>query len=344
MILEPFSLPLSVPLETAAGTIDCREGFLVTVEVDGTTGLGEATPLPGWTESLGECEAALRAVDDPESALAADDPEAVLEAGRLESTPAARHGLSLAVLDARARAADQPLYRHLGGDERVERVPANATVGDGTPAETAGAVDAAVAAGFRAVKVKVGVRDPADDVRRLEAARAVDPDVELRVDANGAWDAATAREVLSSLEALDVAFVEQPLPAADLAGHADLRGAVDVGVALDEGLVEHGVDTVLEADAADVVVCKPMALGGVDRAREVALRAREAGVDPVVTTTVDGAVARAAAVHLAASLPDVRACGLATGDRLAADLRADVAPIRDGSAVVPQGKGNGPPS
>ena len=335
MNLEPFSLPLSSPLETAAATIDSREGFLVQVDVDGVAGLGEATPLPGWTESLEDCETALRSVEDPAAAL---------DSGHLDETPAARHGVSLAVLDARARASDRPLYRYLGGEERVDRVPVNATVGDGSAEETATAAESAVDAGFRAVKVKVGARSPEEDVRRLEAVRERCPDAELRADANGAWDRPTAERLLPRFAALDVPFVEQPLPAADLAGHAALREPAGVGVALDEGLVEHGLDTVLEAGAADVVVCKPMALGGVDAARDVAMRARDAGVEPVVTTTVDGAVARAAAVHLAASVPDVRACGLATGDRLAADLRAGVATVRAGSAVVPHGKGNIPPS
>ena len=335
MNVERFSLPLSRPLETAAGTIEDREGVLVRVTLDGVEGVGEATPLPGWTESLEDCEAALTALEDPEAAL---------EDGALEDAPAARHGVSLAVLDARAREAGHPLYRHLGADGRVDRVAANATVGDGPPPATATAAAVAVEAGFRAVKVKVGNRRPAADLERLEAVRERCPDVELRADANGAWDAATAERALSTFEPLDVAFVEQPLPADDLAGHADLRERVPgVGVALDEGVVERGVDAVLESGAADVVVCKPMALGGVDVARSAAVRARSAGVDPVVTTTVDGAVARAAAVHLAASLPAGRAAGVATGDRIAEDLRADVAPVRAGSALVPQGKGNVPP-
>lgn len=335
MNVEPFSMPLSSPLETAAATIESREGFLVRVDVGEVAGLGEATPLPGWTESIEECETALRSVADPKTAL---------DTGDLEGTPAARHGVSLAVLDARARRSGRPLYRHLGGEDRVDRVPVNATVGDGPPEKTADAAVAAVEEGFRAVKVKVGARAPAVDVRRLDAVRARCPDVELRADANGAWERSTAESVLSRVAPLDVAFVEQPLSADDLGGHAELREAVDVGVALDEGLVENGLDVVLEAGAADVAVCKPMALGGVDTARDVAMRAREAGVDPVVTTTVDGAVARAGAVHLAASIPGVRACGLATGDRFATDLREGVATVRAGSADVPHGKGNVPPS
>ena len=177
---------------------------------------------------------------------------------------------------------------------------------------------------------------------RLSAVRARCPNVELRADANGAWDRETAAAALSGFADHDVAFVEQPLPSAELAGHAALHEA-HVGVALDESLVEHGIDAVIDADAVDVVVCKPMALGGVDLARDVAVRAREAGLGALVTTTVDGALARAGAVHLAASLPSLPACGLATGERLATDLRDAVAPVAEGAVAVPQGKGNVPP-
>ena len=46
---EPFALPLSRPLATARGTISEREGVVVTYDHRGEQGIGEATPLPGWT-------------------------------------------------------------------------------------------------------------------------------------------------------------------------------------------------------------------------------------------------------------------------------------------------------
>lgn len=319
MNVEPFSLPLAHSLSTAAGDVESREGFLVRVEGEG---VGEATPLPGWTESLSDCHAALESLDTA-------DPDAVPD-----DRPAARHGVELAVADARAREAGVPLSRHFGG-ERRERVPVNATVGDAPADETAERVRAAADEGFPAVKVKVGVRSVAEDVARLRAAREA-ADVELRVDANGAWSREEAREALDALAGL-VSYVEQPLAADDWAGLRDLPRPVDV--ALDESVPP---DPGRALDCADVIVVKPMALGGPVRAREVALRAREAGVDPVVTTTIDGAIARAGAVHVAASLPEVRPCGLATGDLLARDLAADVAPVSAGYAEVPQKEGNIP--
>ena len=333
MEVEPFSLPLSAPLETASGPIGTRRGFLVRVEIDGTPGVGEATPLPGWTEPHAACGSALRAVDDPVSWVDSDRPE---------GTPAARHGVSLAVLDARARRAGRPLYRYLGGDRAVDAVSVNATVGDGPPDETVAAVERAVGDGYPAVKLKVGARAPEADLDRLRAVRAAAPDVELRLDANGGWTEPTADRLLAELADLGVAVLEQPLSASSLGGHADLRGR-GVDIALDESVVECGFGAVLDADAADLLVCKPMALGGVDVARGVVRSAGNAGVDALVTTTIDGAIARAAAVHLVASLPDVRPCGLATGGLLGSDLREEVATVEGGRAAVPQGKGNIPP-
>ncbi|MDZ5812582.1 enolase C-terminal domain-like protein, partial [Halorubrum sp. AD140] len=229
----------------------------------------------------------------------------------------------------------------------ADRVPVNATVGDGDPEATAAAAKRAVDEGFGCVKVKVGARPLAADVERLRSVReAVGDDVALRADVNGAWDAATARAALESFAPLGLEYVEQPLPAADLAGAAGLRresaddaAAPRVPIALDESVARHGVGAVLDADAADVVVLKPMALGGPDRALSAATRALAAGVEPVITTTVDAVVARTAAVHVAAAVPDVAPCGLATGALLAEDLAPDPCPVADGEVSVPEGPG-----
>lgn len=333
--VRSFSLSLSRPLGTSKGTIDTRDGLLVTIDLDGVRGIGEATPLPGWTESLENCR---KSLDRATTVGETDGWNAALDG--LDGAPAARHGLSLALCDARSRAAGVPLYRHLGG-EYTESVPVNATVGDGTVDGTVEAATDAVESGFRTVKIKVGSRAVESDVERLSAVRAaVGPGIELRADANGAWGRDEARAALDGFAALDLAYVEQPLSSTDLAGHAELRGAVPI--ALDESLAEHSVEAVIDAGAADVLVLKPMVLGGPDRARNAALAVREASLDAVLTTTIDGAIARAGAVHVAASLSRPPACGLATGDRLAEDLVPEPAPVQSGRVSVSQEPGNVP--
>jgi len=339
MWVEPFNLALDAPLSTAHGGITERRGFLVGVDAaDGTeVGLGEATPLPGWTESYENCRAVLDTAASDDGAQ--PDPAA---------TPAAAHAVELARLDARGRRESTPLAaicRHEAfgdadaADTDAEPIPAsvpvNATIGDGDPETTVRAAESAVSEGYDCLKLKAGSRPVDRDIVRVRAVRdAVGDDIALRVDANGAWDAATARRAVMAFADLAVDYVEQPLPADELAGHRRLRG-LGVDIALDESLAEASLSAVVDSDAADVVVLKPMALGGPLRATRTAAAAREAGIEPVVTTTIDAVVARTAAVHVAAAIPDVAACGLATGSLLAADLAADPVTISDGAASVP---------
>jgi o-succinylbenzoate synthase len=348
--VAPFDLALDPPLSTADGDLTGRRGWLVRVSDGDAAGVGEATPLPGWTESRAACGRALAGALDTLREAGADPALA-----ELRGAPAARHGLHLALSDLAARRAGTPLAAHLGGADPPASVPVNATVGDADAGATASAAADAVDAGFDCVKVKVGARDAAADTARLQAVRAaVGDDVVLRADANGAWTRAQAYEAVRNYPAAGVAAVEQPLDPADIAGAAGLRGD-GVAVALDESVRDAGVAAVLDADAADAVVVKPMALGGVDRARAAAVDALERGVGVVVSNTVDAAVARAAAGHLAASLPARTADdgfgpsgaaavgrfhGLATGDRLADDVGPPPA-VADGRLELPDGPGHG---
>ena len=341
MRIDPFSLRLSSPLETARAELIDREGFLVRLDPDvdaavTNPGVGEATPLPGWTESHSACETALHGVGPVDD----DDGTAALEELDPSETPAARHGLALALADADARERGVPLaerlVEHADLPPPSTSVRVNATIGDGGVDAAVEAAERAVEDGYTCLKLKIGARPIDEDVDRLQAVRrAVGPAIELRADANGAWGRDAARRALDRLRRVDLAYVEQPLSATDLDGLARLREEVGVPIAVDESLAEFAVSEVLSADAADVVVLKPMALGGPAETLAAARRAREADVDPVITTTIDGAVARAGAVHVAAAVPDVSACGLATGSLLAEDLGPDPCPVENGAIAVP---------
>jgi o-succinylbenzoate synthase len=331
---RPFELPLRRPLSTARGDIDVRRGFVVGGRADGSVGVGEATPLPDWTEPYAACRRALDLVDDLGAALST---------GILDDAPAARHAVAGALFDARARTEGVSVARFLAGDRTpvAERVPVNATVGDASIDETATEVRDAVDAGYGCVKVKVGVGGVGRDVDRLRAARDAAPEVDLRADANGAWSRADAEAFVTALDdhGVDLDYVEQPLAADRVAEHAALRADSPVRIAVDETLAQQSVDDVLAADAADVLVLKPMALGGPARTLGVADRAAEAGVESVVTTTIDAVVARVTALHVAAALGDPPACGLATGGMLERDLTADPAPVSAGAMRLPDGPG-----
>lgn len=338
-----FRLPLRAPFRTAAGTIHQREGLLLRLITDaGVAGLGEASPHPTLgPAALREAEAALEGLAPR---LLGADPEA-LSAQRPEGlSPALACALDTAALDAQARARGLPLARLLSGEPRPA-VPVNATVAAETDAEAAAAARAAREAGFPCLKLKVGLAaDPQGERRRVAAVRAaLGPEIDLRIDANGAWDVLRAVCTIGSLEEFGLELVEQPVPAGDPAALAAVRSRAGVPIAADEDVTgPAAVEGLLGAGAVDLLVVKPMVVGGLRPALEIAAMAAGAGVPVIVTTTLDAAVGTAAALHLAAALPRPGpACGLATGSLLAADLAARPPAVRRGWMKLPEGPGLG---
>ena len=344
----PFRLRLRKPLETAHGAVSEREGFLLALFLDdGTVGFGEAAPLPGFgVESVASCDAALQTIAKP---LLGRDPRALDE--RLDDVeasaphaPAARAAADAALHDLAARIEGRSVAAILAGARRAprQRIPVNALLSGRTEAEVEAQAQRAVAEGFGTLKLKVGL-DPEGDLARVAAAkRACGPATRIRVDANGAWGEVEARRFLERLARFDLEWVEQPVPALDLAAFARLRRVSPVPLAADESVSgEDAARRVLAGGCADVLVLKPSILGGLRSAQRIALAAERAGTDVVVTSLLDSGLGIAAAAHLAASLPGSRhAAGLATQGLLVEDL-IDPLELTDGSLQLPRGSGFG---
>ncbi|WP_053206907.1 o-succinylbenzoate synthase [Jiangella muralis] len=216
------------------------------------------------------------------------------------------------------------------------RIPVNCTVPAVGPER---AHELVAASGCTTAKVKVAdhADSLAEDVARVEAVRAaLGPAGRVRVDANAAWDVATA---VRSLRLLDGAaggleYAEQPCRTLDEL--AAVRRAVDVPIAADES-IRRADDPlrVAVAGAADIAVIKGTPLGGVRRALRVA---EAAGLPCVVSSALETSVGLAGQLALAAALPSLPyACGLGTLSLFTGDLVGDGVSLRPvgGSLPVP---------
>jgi L-alanine-DL-glutamate epimerase-like enolase superfamily enzyme len=243
-----------------------------------------------WTPSIGAHAAlALLEHDIADAARGRTaDPEAVWqplwehlhEAGGGGLTTIALAGLDLALWDAAARRAGRSVSGLLG-----RRRSSVAAYGSGVNlhypmAELCAQVERWVAAGFDAVKIKVGGPDLAEDVRRVAAVRAIlGPTRRLMLDANQRWDLDRAIAALDALSGYAPAWIEEPLRAEDLAGHAELARRTRIPVAVGENLhTEHRFAEYLRAGAAHVVQPNVVRVGGITPFRRIARLAREHGV------------------------------------------------------------------
>lgn len=190
-------------------------------------------------------------------------------------------------------------------------------------------IDAASLAGFRTVKVKVGDTGDIDRVARVRDV--VGPEVALRVDANGAWDEATAIERINAMARYHLEFVEEPVHG--LEALARVRRAVSVPIAVDESVrTLADAQTVARRDVADLMVLKVQPCGGV----HAALHWAEAATVPVVVTSMmETSIGIRAGLALAAALAELPyACGLATASALVRDAVTDPLVAIDGTIAV----------
>ncbi|WP_017616285.1 L-talarate/galactarate dehydratase [Nocardiopsis salina] len=135
--------------------------------------------------------------------------------------------------------------------------------------------------GIGAVKIKVGLPDNAEDLRRVRGIREhIGDDVPLMVDANQQWDRTTALRMGRRLEEFDLTWIEEPLDAYDVEGHARLTRTLDTPVATGEMLAsvaEH--ERLIDGGACDVIQPDAPRVGGITQFLRLMTLADQRGLD-----------------------------------------------------------------
>lgn len=201
----------------------------------------------------------------------------------------------------------------------------------------------AAQAGARILKIKLG-RDAETDRRRLAAVLEAMPEARLRLDANQGWDAAEAIRIITRLEAegLPVDLVEQPVPAADLAGMRAVREAVATPIMADESVwTAQDAARIIEAGAADLLNIKLAKTGGLRGALAIADAAAAAGLECMIGAMMEPRLSITAAAHLAAAHPAITMIDLDSPAWFAVDLPRGGYAERDGRLHLLGGPGLG---
>jgi L-alanine-DL-glutamate epimerase-like enolase superfamily enzyme len=327
--------PLDAPMADAVHYIPSRAALLVEVTTEGgLVGIGESAVYggsPGTTEALVHDVLAPRVLgEDPTR------PEHLWarmfwpshQLGNGGALVMALSGIDIAVWDLTGQIAGLPLYRLLGGFR--DGVPAYASAGfyfEGKgPKEVAEEFRGYVERGFRHGKMKVG-RTPEtplnplahmvrpgfaavsleEDLERVRAVRAAVGDgFALAVDANNAWDPATALRAGREFDRLGIAWFEEPVLTDDRVGSAALAAALDTPISgyETESLVS-GFRDLVAAGAVDIVQPDVIWTGGITACRRVAAIAGAAGL-ACVPHVYSSAASIVANLHFIASIPNSR--------------------------------------
>jgi D-galactarolactone cycloisomerase len=259
----------------------------------------------------------------------------------------ARSAVEIALWDLEGRAAGRPVADLLG---RVrDRVPVYASCGfleEGSASWHAEQLAPFVARGVGSAKVRIGPEWRADLATLRDLRSHLDPSIELMVDGSEIFTLPTALRIADELAELGVAWFEEPIPQCERAAIEELarRSAVPIAYGEHLGGFDDALDC-LRRGQASVLQPDASTCGGIAEARRIALLAAsfEARVVPHVCA---GPLSLAANLHLAASVPAIRAIEyppslISAWDALGIGWDFGPAAIVDGAVCVPDAPGLG---
>ena len=347
--IEPIavSLPMIKPVIMAGEEVRRADNVLVRIAADdGLVGWGEAAAAPLMTgETLESIVSAVHYMAPCLRGRDAADIEGARAAmgARMYGNHGAKAAIEIALHDLAGQAAGKPVHALLGETKRA-RLPLLGVIGGGDFAGDLHDAEKKKAAGFTIFKIKVGIDTPEKDAARTRAiCERLGPDMLISADANQGFGVEEALRYVRAVEGAGLAFVEQPVEAANLAGMARVQAATDIAIGADEGI--HSLDDIRRhhaAKAARGVSLKAIKLGGLNALVAAGRLCAALGMKVNVSCkTGELSVASAAALHAACVLPDL-AWGLTlTHSGLAEDVTATPLATARGFAECPSRPGLG---
>jgi len=315
------------PATTSRGTLLDKPSYFLALSTDAAWGLGECSPLPGLSlDDRPDLEAVLTAL-----CQRLETGETVEEV-ELADFPALRFALETARLG--LEAGDAALFPSaFSAGQRA--IPINGLIWMADRRDMANQIRDKLAQGFRCIKLKIGALDFEEEIGLLQALRREysPDDIEIRVDANGAFQPGEALVKLQRLAELQLHSIEQPIRAGQHGAMARLVAETPLPIALDEELI--GIHdgaarcALLETIRPHYLILKPSLLGGLAQAEAWIRLARERGIGWWVTSALESNLGLNVLAQWTATLDNPLPQGLGTGLLYTNNLPSPLA-IRDG--------------
>ena len=307
-----YPLQFSVPAGTSRGTYTTRDVWYVTVFSHGKWGVGECAPLPNLScDALPGYEKTLAGICRQIEKSRRLDLEA------LRPYPSILFGLETAFRHVETGSFalwDTPFSRGESG------IPINGLIWMGDYAHMLKQVENKIQAGFRCIKLKIGAIGFEKEYALLHHIRKhfAATDLELRVDANGAFTPPEALDKLNRLAELEIHSIEQPIRPGQSEEMSRLAAQSPIPIAFDEELIGHHrpeeKQCLLDTLRPQYIVLKPSLHGGFSGCNEWIEEARRRHIGWWITSALESIIGLYAIAQWCATLHNPLPQGLGTGE------------------------------
>lgn len=357
-----LSTPLDEPFAFSMGWVHRRSALIVELTTDdGVTGWGEALchGLQPPEIAAAIVQTALKPVvlgEDP------FDVELLWERmynrtrpfGQKGAVPNAISAVDVAIWDCLGRSLGKPVHKLLGGAWRSQVQPYATGFyrrpGVAYPEDAIAEARRHLAAGFSAMKLKIGF-GVEEDIAYVHAVReAIGPGPKLMVDANHAYNVGSARRLLRALEPARIHWLEEPISPEDIDGYRELKNLTDIYLAAGENeFTKIGFREWISRRAVDILQPDLCSAGGFTECRKIAALA-QAWHLPIVPHVWGSGIALAASLQFLATLAPAPLAlqpiePMLEYDQSAHPFRQDLIfgaiAMHDGMVQIPDGPGLG---
>jgi len=310
---KKYTLNLTEERGTSRGWLQSKDSWFIKVWDESNVeiiGIGECSFLPNLNpENLDTYEDKIAEV-----CKRINDSEYWLSEG-LSKFPSIHFGLEVALLDLEKNGSkilfDSPFTLS------QNPTPINGLIWMGTFENMMQQVDEKIAAGYRCIKLKIGAIDFEKELHILKSIREKSQNIEIRVDANGAFSTAEALEKLHQLAEYNLHSIEQPIKQGLPATMNQLCKESPLPIALDEELIgkftrEAKAET-LDAIDPPYIILKPSLIGGIKGSREWIDLAEERGINWWITSALESNIGLNAISQFVATTGNTMFQGLGTG-------------------------------
>lgn len=298
------------PSGTSRGVLTEKDTYFLVLEKNGKKGIGECALLRGLSmDDVPQYEAVLEELC---LQLNADG----LTESLLENYPSLQMGLEMAV---RSLHSKSPFELYPSDFTKAKKdISINGLVWMGTFSFMQQQIEEKIASGFTCIKLKIGAIEFEKELRLLEQIRSQFPadQIEIRVDANGAFSPESALSKLKELSAFELHSIEQPIAVNQLEEMKTLCATTPLAIALDEELIGVRSDQkaeLLERVQPQYIILKPSLLGGFKATKEWIDLADSQNIGWWITSALESNVGLNAIAQWAATLSTTRPQGLGTG-------------------------------
>lgn len=334
--IQFLSLKFKVPAGTSRGYLDEKPSWILSLEKNGTTGIGEISVIEGLSPEFENRPSFEKSIHnfladfiefyrDQEHIEIADF---VIKHPEIKAYPSILFGIESAILD--LLNGGNQIYFQNKFTEGNQKIPINGLVWMGDAPFMLKQVEEKIQSGFNTIKLKVGALDWENEIRILEAIRNKydKSQISIRLDANGAFDVTLALEKLKLLYQFEIHSIEQPIKPGRTKVMKELCALSPIPIALDEELI--GISSLnekkqlLQFIQPQYIILKPSLHGGISGSKEWISIAEELDIEWWMTSALESNIGLNTIAQFAGEYTNLLPQGLGTGSLYSNNVPSDL--------------------